>query len=300
MLIQFSIGMKSRMKRRIVTTTAVFEAGYPAETASERLKRLGFEAQDIALDYWKDAPASPFMGDDYLAWAKALGRQAEQLGIPYTHSHAPEEAGEHPIIARSLETAAALGARYMVLHPVCGQNGRFFEEREEFLRANERAIAPWLGMARDCGVVTLSENLLWGPSRDPRVIAELVRRVGSEWFGWCYDMGHANCFGYRPEVLRECAVVPLSLHIQDNHASEQDEHLIPGDGTIDWDALARTLGEIGYAGDCVLEAHHQSLTAPDGERDTILARLLAAARVLRDRMDAYAQKANGDIDELHE
>ena len=286
------------MKRRIVTTTSVFEAGYPAEAAAERLKRIGFEAQDIALDFWKDAPASPFMGEDYLSWAKEMRLRAEQLEIPYTHSHAPDEAGEHPIIARSLKTAAALGARYMVLHPVCGNNGRHFEDPEEFLKANERAIAPWLGMARDCGVVILSENLLWGPSRDPRIIAELVRRVGSEWFGWCYDTGHANCFGYRPEVLRECAAMPLSLHIQDNHASDQDEHLIPGDGTIDWDALVHTLAEIGYTGDCVLEAHNQSLTAPDGERDAILTRLLAAARVLRDKMDMYAQATIGEPDGL--
>ncbi len=282
------------MKRRIVTTTSVFEAGYPAEAASERLKRLGFEAQDIALDFWKDAPASPFMGEEYLTWAKALRTQAERLGIPYTHSHAPDEAGAHPIMGRSLETASALGAKYMVLHPVCGKGGRYFEDPEEFLKANERAIAPWLVKARDCGVVILSENLLWGLSRDPRIIAELVRRVGSEWLGWCYDTGHANCFGYRPQVLAECTAAPLSLHIQDNHGSDQDEHLIPGDGTVDWDALARTLGKIGYTGDCVLEAHHQSLTAPDGERDIILSRLLQAARVLRDKMDACEQAADGE------
>ncbi len=243
-------------KNRIVTTTSVFEPGYPAEAATDRLKRLGFEAQDMALDFWQDAPSSPFMGEDCLHWAAALRRRAEKADIPYTHSHAPAEAGDHPIIARALETASALGARYMVLHPVCGINGRYFDDPAEFIEANTAAIAPWLEKARSSHVVILSENLLWGPSRDPRVIAELVRRVGSEWFGWCYDTGHAHCFGYPPTVLKECSAVPASLHIQDNHGDARDEHLIPGDGTVDWDSLMEILGQIGYSGDCVLEAHH--------------------------------------------
>ena len=113
-----------------------------------------------------------------------------------------------------------------------------------------------------------------------------MREVNSPYFGWCFDTGHANCFGIRPEILAECAVVPQSLHMQDNQGDGWDAHLIPGEGTIDWDALIRTLREIGYAGDCVLEAHHQSLDVPDHARDAILTRLLAAARILREKMEA--------------
>ena len=272
------------MNKRIVTTTSVFEPGYPAEKATERLKRLGFEAQDMALDFWNDAPCSPFLADDYLDWAFALRRHAEKTGLPFTHSHAPAEAGDYPIIERALKAASALGAKYRVLHPVCGQNGVHFDDAEVFIETNVRAISPWLAKARECRVVILSENLLSGPTGDPRVTAELVNRVGSEWFGWCYDTGHANCLGFRPEVLKECCVAPASLHIQDNHGDSRDEHLIPGDGTIDWDALTDTLKQIKYSGDCVLEAHNQCLNAADGERDAILTRLLEKARVLRDRM----------------
>ena len=272
------------MKKRIVTTTAVFQPGYPAEDALERLAGLGFEALDMALDYWTGA-GSPFLADGYLEWASALRKRSEQIGVPYTHAHAPGDAGENPIISRSLETAGVLGAGYMVLHPVWREaDGSIIEDEERFIRLNVDAVKPWLGKARDCGVVILSENLLWGASRDPRIIARLVERTDSRWFGWCLDTGHANCFGYRPEVLGECAVVPLSLHLQDNHGELRDEHLIPGEGTVDWDAMVRSLRKVGYAGDCVLEAHHQSLEAPDGERDAILTRLLGVARQLRERM----------------
>ena len=85
------------------------------------------------------------------------------------------------------------------------------------------------------------------------------------------------------DILKECAAVPLSLHIQDNDGT-CDGHLIPGDGTVDWELFISVLKEIGYMGDCVLEAHHQSLTAPDAERDAILSRLLTIAKPIREKM----------------
>ena len=273
-----------RMIPRIVTTTDVFEPGYPGDKAVERLARLGYDALDMGFDYW-DFENSPFLGDKYLDWAADLKAKADDAGIVFTHAHAPGEADAGDRIGRSIEAAAALGARYCVVHPIWHDaDGNAFRSRSRFLAVNAQAIRQWLPKAEQCGVVLLSENLLWGASADPRIIADLVKKVDSPWFGWCFDVGHAHCSGYAPSVLRRCAVVPLSLHIQDNDGSS-DGHLIPGDGTIDWDAFTRILNEIGYAGDCVLEAHHQSLEAPDDERDVILARLLETAKPLRDKME---------------
>lgn len=272
------------MKKRIVTTTSVFEPGYSGQKAIDRLAALGFEALDMALDYWTE-PGSPFLEDEYLRWAKDLRIRAEQTGIPYTHAHAPGEVTGNPYIGRSLEVTGILGARYLVLHPQWRrEDGSILEEEDEFIRINAEAISPWLAKAEACGVVLLSENLLWGASTDPRIIAKLVQTVNSEYFGWCLDVGHANCFGFGPSVVTESVVPPLSLHLQDNHGGG-DEHLIPGDGTVDWEGTVAALKAAGYAGDCVLEAHRQSLKAPDEERDQILGRLLARAKWLRDKME---------------
>ena len=271
------------MKKRIVTTTSVFEPGYPAEKAAKRLCALGFEGLDMALDYWF-FPDSPFMGEGWREWAVSLREYVEKIGIPYTHSHAPLDAEGGSVISRSIETAGILGAKYTVVHPVCRQNGAIIEDAEEFIRVNANLVRPMLETAEKCGVAILSENLLWGASKDPRIISSLVKEVDSPFFGWCFDTGHANCFGYRPSVLCECACAPLSLHLQDNFGDGNDSHLIPGDGTVDWDALTEALNCASYSGDCVLEAHHQSLEAPDGERDEILKRLLSIAHVLRDKM----------------
>ena len=274
------------MKRRIVTTTAVFEPGYPAEKAIDRLAGLGFDALDMAFSYCVQKPEYPFLGGDYLKWAEGLRARAERAGVAYVQSHAPGDAEGH-LIGRTLRAAGAVGAGYMVLHPVCVRaDGTAIDDEEEFIARNHRAVEPWLETARRCGVVILSENLFDGAAGDPRIIAELVRRVGSEWFGWCCDTGHAHCLGYRPSVLRECAVAPLSLHMHDNRAA-RDDHMIPGEGTIDWREFIEALRDVRYAGDCVLEAHEQSLETPDDERDAVLTRLLAAARPLRAQMEEF-------------
>ena len=268
------------VKPRIVTTTDVFEEGYPAEKALNRLAALGYEGIDMGFDYWT-FDGSPFLGDEYLDWAESLKTKAETLGVSYTHAHAPGEADDDEWLRRSIEAAFALGARYLVVHPIWHEsNGKTINSKLRFLDVNAKAIKKWLPKAQELGVVLLSENILWGASADPRVIAELVKKVDSDWFGWTFDVGHAWCSGYKPDILKKCSVVPMSLHIQDNDGSG-DGHLIPGDGTIDWALFTRTLREIGYLGDCVIEAHHQSLTAPDAERDAILSRLLETSEGIR-------------------
>ena len=266
---------------RLVTTTDVFATGYDAITAIDRLARLGYEGIDMGFDYWTFS-GSPFGAADYLDWAQGVRAHANEAGIPYTHAHAPADAANNYRLERSIRASAVLGAKYCVVHPAYQQNGVTITDAETFIRMNADYIRSFLPLAEACGVVLLSENILWGASADPRIIAALVEEVDSPWFGWCFDTGHAYAKGYTPQVLTECAVAPLSVHIQDSLGS--DDHLIPGDGRINWDDFIAVLKEIGYTGDCVLEAHHQSLNAPDAERDAILLRLLEKGRELRAQM----------------
>ncbi len=268
---------------RIVTTTDIFEAGYPAEKAVDRLAALGYEGIDMGFDYWV-FEGSPFLGEDYLDWARSLRAHADVVGIPYTHAHAPAEADNYESAVRSIRAAAVLGARYLVVHPVSRyENGNPIRSKSRFWAVNAAAFDKLLPVAAECGVTLLAENLLCGVCADPRAVAALVKRVDSPWFGWCFDTGHAHVSGYASDILKACAVAPSSLHIQDNDGTG-DGHLIPGDGTLDWELFLSTLKEIGYLGDCVLEAHHQSLVAPDNERDAILARLLKTAIPMREKM----------------
>lgn len=271
----------------IVTTTCVFPPSYPSEIALERLARIGYTYLDLAFDYCTKDDC-PFMGERWRSWAEELRAKADELGVRYTHAHAcGGAASRDAAILRCFEVCEILGVGYMVIHPEVRKDGKDITDREEFIRINRDAILPLLPYAEKHHVILLSENLLWGASIDPLVIADLVKRVNNPYFGWCFDTGHVHCSGVPVAKLREVSVTPLSLHIQDNHGvGSGDEHALPGDGTIDWKEFLDILKEINYQGDLVLEAHHQSLYAMDAEREGILSELLCRSQ----KMLAYMNK----------
>ena len=266
----------------IVTTTCVFPPQYPSEVVLERLAGIGFTALDIGLDYCVGDDRL-LEGDDWREKVLSLRRKADALGVRYTHAHAPYNVGVcNETQLRAFEAAALLGARFIVVHPIHESNGCIITDDEEFLRLNKEAALSLLPTAEKFGLIMLSENILWGSSIHPKNIVELVKAVDSPRFGWCFDTGHAHFYGISVTVLREVDVVPLSLHIQDTHGPGfGDEHLIPGYGNIDWKVFLEILHEIGYEGDLVLEAHHQSYNAPDEEKDGINAELLRRAREMQ-------------------
>lgn len=262
----------------IVTTTGVMPYDRPADQTLKELKHIGFNCLDLGFDAL--GKSSPFWGDKWEEWALSLKETAEKNGVKYTHSHACGDArARNDAIYRCFKVCEILGIKYTVIHPVWKKADQtFYSEKDEFTELNAKLILPLVESAAEHGVTVLSENLLWGASMYPEAISGLVSAVGKENFGWCFDTGHAHACGIAMDALKKCVNVPLSLHMQDNHGLFMDEHLLPGDGTIDWQHFIDILCEINYAGDLVLEAHHQSLEAKDeNERRLILSDLLARA-----------------------
>lgn len=271
--------------KNIVTTTSVFPCCADVAQLAYRLGAIGYKALDLAFDYCVQKPDYPFMTDAYEDWARDLRRRADAIGVRYTHSHAPFDARYRgPLIGKTMRVCEILGIHYCVVHPIWqDENKNIITDREQFIHVNADAIRPLLPTAQAHNVVLLSENLLWGASIEVGIISDLVKEVNSPWFGWCHDTGHAKGCDRSPADLAGC-IPPLSLHIQDS-TSGRDGHLLPGDGDIDWKFLLDMLKQIGYAGDVVLEAHHQSLDAPDVERDALLVDLLHRAEKIRGYME---------------
>lgn len=266
----------------IVTTTSVFPPCYPPQLALQRLKKCGFRHLDLSLDYLVQEKDFPFVTDAWEDWARHLAEFAKANGVCYTHAHADGDSSTRDeAMLRSFEVCRILGIRYLVIHPIArDENKNAIDSVDQFVEINATAIRPLLEHAERCGVTILSENLLWGASIHPSSISTLVEAINSPFFGWCYDTGHSHAFGIDADALIGLKHPPLSLHIQDNHGVGKDEHLIPGDGTINWEHFLKILHKIDYKGDLVLEAHHQSLHAPDEEREKILTTLYNRAEKL--------------------
>jgi len=87
----------------------------------------------------------------------------------------------------------------------------------------------------------------------------ILDNVDSLNIGLCYDSGHVNCRTPGIDLLTKYGPRLMSLHLHDNMGyiegkREEDMHLLPFDGTVDWPELMDSIRRTGYRGAISLEA----------------------------------------------
>src|SRR5438045_3705218 len=77
-------------------------------------------------------------------------------------------------------------------------------------------------------------------------LREWIDRLGSARFGANLDIGHSQVIGESiPEAVRMLGDRIWNLHVEDI-PGRKHYHMIPGEGTLEWDALIAALREIDY------------------------------------------------------
>jgi sugar phosphate isomerase/epimerase len=154
-------------------------------------------------------------------------------------------------VKRALEIAEQIPLQHMVVH--LGNREDMWSQQA--LEHSLTAIEHLKAFAHPLGVKLMLENLLNDVTR-PENLLEVLTVGHFSNVGICLDVGHANCcYGGVEAAFNILKHRIRHLHLHDNHGTG-DEHLWPGDGTIDWPALkaniatlpAETPGvlEIGY------------------------------------------------------
>jgi sugar phosphate isomerase/epimerase len=103
----------------------------------------------------------------------------------------------------------------------------------------ETALEHLGAFARPLGVRLLIENLL-SDATTPEHLMTILEMGHLPNVGVCLDMGHAHINQSVAEAIGTLGDRIASVHVHDNHGAK-DEHLWPGDGTIDWPAAAKAL-----------------------------------------------------------
>jgi len=88
------------------------------------------------------------------------------------------------------------------------------------------------------GIEIIVENL--PDHRGSRICSRILDTFDSSQIGWCYDSSHENMSGSPRHLLESYYDRIVTTHLSDNHGLS-DEHLIPGDGNIDWPGLRQWL-----------------------------------------------------------
>ena len=129
-------------------------------------------------------------------------------------------------------------------------------------------------LARACaqmGVTLLVEtplpHLIGGhPDEFARVIGQLDWSVGV-----CFDTGHVALGHHWDRFIELAGDRLVHVHVNDNRG-QFDDHLPPGEGTIDWRHIRETLEQVGFDGWIVLE-----LSCPTGPLSDYLRNAMDAA-----------------------
>ncbi len=97
--------------------------------------------------------------------------------------------------------------------------------------------------------------------------ADLHERVGHPSFGLTLDIGHLHCLGETPiaDHVRRWRDWLWNVHIEDMRRGVHD-HLMFGEGEIDFVEVLRVLAEVGYKGGVHVELSRHSHDAVETAR----------------------------------
>jgi len=200
-------------------------------------------------------------------YADRLLKEVTSAGLAFLDAHGPfmgisdlcypREKYSRTLLLRHLtclNIAADFGIRTYTLH--CGGDFRFPEYSEaQLMDEIRRKLNVLLPEAEKLKLTVCLENgmpKLCFPDR----LLTLKKEYPTPYLGFCYDSGHANIMdhgreipeslprrnyagtGYEPEwedhALEKMLLHIVNCHLHDNNGYE-DQHLLPGEGNIDWE-----------------------------------------------------------------
>jgi len=189
-------------------------------------------------------------------------REMGRAGAPAVNLLHPDKARRIDAmdeIKRALEAADSIPFRNLVVHLGEREDGWSPRTIEYAITAIEHLGA----FAHPLGVRLLVENLL-SEATTPEHLVEILRIGHLDSTGFCLDLGHAHINVGIADAIATLGPRIASVHVHDNHA-EKDEHLWPGDGTIDWPAAVKALKALPALPAIVLEPHHSLSEVPNAD-----------------------------------
>jgi sugar phosphate isomerase/epimerase len=215
--------------------------------------------EDVAelAEWFRSNALQPFSMHAPMYPDREMGR-AGAPGVNVLHPDKTRRIDAMDEIKRALESAEHIPIRNMVVH--LGERDDTWSQRtiELALTALEHLGA----FARPLGVRLLVENLL-SEATTPEHLVLIIEMGHLDNVGVCLDLGHAHITVGTAAAIATLGERIASVHVHDNHGLK-DEHLWPGDGTIDWTETAKALKALATPPATVLEI---SYTLPDAHAE---------------------------------
>ena len=254
------------------TQTEFFGKVYGDAAAIRMIKAAGFDAFDMSFFEMFGDKDYPMNGDNWRDYVRSLRAVADECGIVCNQAHAPfaSSAGDEEddkrrfaAIVRSMEAAAMLGAKVIVVHPK--QHLPYTTCKDALFDMNVQFYRALLPYCEQFGIKVACENMWHYNHAAGRIIDSTCSRpeefcayldaVDSPFLVACLDIGHTALtdeeLPYFIKTLGKERLQALHVHDNDLHG---DDHTLPFTRKIDFSAVTAALSDIGYAGDLTFEA----------------------------------------------
>jgi len=179
---------------------------------------------------------------------RSTGLEPEILHAPFSRINEMwvENGGDEvlEILSENIITASKCGIPYVVVHLSSGNNAPYIND----LGASR--FDRLINIAIRYNVTVAFEN-----QRKLANIAYMMERYKDcKNVGFCWDNGHEACFAGGKEYMPLFGDKLVCTHIHDNFARQEgDLHLLPFDGSYDFNRYAEHIRNSGYKGTLMLE-----------------------------------------------
>lgn len=219
----------------------------PLDKRLELIAEAGFDATSI---WWGDEEdiCRQGMHHQTAGMVRDQGLIFEFIHVPFQECNDfwSETASDRDrAVSRHLawvQDCAELGIPMMVMHPARGSYGGLIN------RFGVESIARIVSAAEDAGIIIAVEN-----TRRMDCIDPIFSEIESPNLGLCYDSSHERLCVDDTGMLLRCLGDRLrATHLSDNDGLS-DKHWLPGEGVIDWSAIADAFPADSYTGCFTLE-----------------------------------------------
>jgi sugar phosphate isomerase/epimerase len=172
----------------------------------------------------------------------------ERVGMPIDNVHLTGK-GTHAVWAEG-ERGDKVTARYCKEIALCREYGIKVGITHVTWGTSEPPPVGEIGIRRfeqivECaernGVILALEN-----SVSEEHLAYVFDHIDSQNLGFCFDTGHRHAFAPNTNFIARYGHRLVATHLQDNDG-KKDLHLLPLDGSIDWNKVARELASVPFS-----------------------------------------------------
>lgn len=296
-----------------IQTAGIFEY-WGVDRGFRELKEAGFDCVDLGMDsMWpvgsiikgeRDFILSKPL-DELMEYFRPYKEASEKYGVSVYQAHAPfpsylngkAELNEEIIstIEKCIAICGYLNCKYIIVHPAFNNYAERMEFDDEW-NVNIALYSRLIPTLKKYGVICCLENMFTGRqgkiyeaicsdlNEAAAYIDELNGIAGEKRFAFCYDTGHGLLLGRDPYgSLLQIGDRVEALHIHDNDGNN-DQHVMPYTGRLDWERFIKGLKAIGYQGALCFESGNSLSFFPNELAPQVLRLIAATGKYFADRL----------------